>query len=219
MSSTGPDEWPSQFTHHLNAGQLDAVLELYESEARFVTPMGEMLVGHDPIRGVLAGLIRAQAQLHSQVIKAVTVGEVALLYTDFDGTRVESGQTVDFSSRAIEVLRRQADGAWKLIVGDPNGRGKHDSAPPNASRGHAIDGDLDQMTRTQLIEEVQRLRHGIRQHRDCSGQELCWHHPALWGLLPERTDPLPEVPDWPEFLHGCVKYRQSLDVQAPRSPE
>ena len=25
-------------------------------------------------------------------------------------------------SRAIEVLRRQADGTWKLIVGDPGGR-------------------------------------------------------------------------------------------------
>jgi len=39
------------------------------------------------------------------------------------------------------------------------------------------------------IDEVKRLRQGIRQHRDSSLHELCWHHPSLWGLLPEKTDP------------------------------
>ena len=81
-----------------------------------------------------------------------------------------------------------------------------------------IDDDLETMTRDQLATEVRRLRDGIRKHRDSSGQELCWHHPALWGLLPERTDPLPQVPEWPEFLRGCVKYRESLDVQLPDAP-
>ena len=75
--------------------------------------------------------------------------------------------------------------------------------------------DLDSMTRDELILEVKKLRQGIRQHRDNTGHELCWHHPALWGLLPEKTDPIPVVPEWPEFLRGCVAYRQSLDQQAP----
>ena len=82
----------------------------------------------------------------------------------------------------------------------------------------AVDGDLARMTRQQLIAEVQRLRDGIRRHRNATGHELCWHHPELWGLLPERTDPAPAVPDWPQFLEGCIRYRQSLDVQAPDAP-
>jgi hypothetical protein len=80
--------------------------------------------------------------------------------------------------------------------------------------GQMIDEDLAEMTRAQLIEEVKKLRRGIREHRDSSLHELCWHHPALWGLLPERTDPVPIVPAWPQFMQGCVKYRQSLDEQA-----
>ena len=74
------------------------------------------------------------------------------------------------------------------------------------------------MSRDQLIAEAKRLRAGIRQHRDSTGDELCWHHPALWSLLPERTDPLPTVPTWPEFLRGCLRYRQSLDEQLPDAP-
>lgn len=81
-----------------------------------------------------------------------------------------------------------------------------------------MDEDLDGLTREALVAEVVRLRDGIRRHRDSSGHELCWHHPELWGLLPERTDPLPAVPDWEPFLHGCVRYRASLDVQLPGAP-
>jgi uncharacterized protein (TIGR02246 family) len=118
-----PDDWPRVFENHLNAGDLDAVLALYDSEAHFVAPSGEILVGHDQIREVLARLIAAKTRFRSRVIRAVTVGEIAHLSTDFEGTMVdESGKTVAIRSKAIEVLRRQRDGGWKLIVGNPNGR-------------------------------------------------------------------------------------------------
>lgn len=81
-----------------------------------------------------------------------------------------------------------------------------------------MDEDLEAMTHAELVAEARRLRQGIRAHRDSSGQELCWHHPALWGLLPERTDPQPAVPAWPQFMRGCVRYRQSLDEQLPDAP-
>jgi hypothetical protein len=79
----------------------------------------------------------------------------------------------------------------------------------------AMDDDLSELPREALIEEVKRLRAGIRAHRDSSKHELCWHHPQLWALLPEKTDPLPEVPEWPQFMRGCIRYRQSLDRQLP----
>ena len=81
-----------------------------------------------------------------------------------------------------------------------------------------MDEDLESLTAPQLIAEVRRLRAGIREHRDSTGQGLCWHHPKLWGLLPERSDPKPTVPEWPQFLRGCIRYRQSLDEQIPQAP-
>ena len=81
-----------------------------------------------------------------------------------------------------------------------------------------MDEDLERLSREALIAEVKRLRHGIREHRDSSGHDLCWHHPQLWGLLPERVDPEIAVPPWPKFLRGCVKYRESLERQRPDAP-
>jgi hypothetical protein len=62
------------------------------------------------------------------------------------------------------------------------------------------------------------LRAGIRRHRDSTKHELCWHHPELWDLLPEKIDPDIEVPSWPQFLRGCLRYRESLDMQRPDAP-
>ncbi|MDT3683491.1 MAG: hypothetical protein RO009_00410 [Pseudorhodoplanes sp.] len=80
-----------------------------------------------------------------------------------------------------------------------------------------MDDDLHGMSRDQLIAEVKRLRAGIRAHRDSSGHDLCWHHPQLWGLLPERIDPDVAVPPWPKFLRGCLKYREALERELPQA--
>ncbi|UVK37123.1 hypothetical protein LHFGNBLO_004118 [Mesorhizobium sp. AR10] len=81
-----------------------------------------------------------------------------------------------------------------------------------------MDDDLDGLDRDALIAEVKRLRTGIRGHRDSTGHDLCWHHPDLWALLPEKTEPAIAVPPWPKFMRGCIHYRQSLDEQAPGAP-
>ena len=72
---------------------------------------------------MIAGLIRSQTKMKSRVLRVNAIDDLALLYTDFDGTTVDgSGKTIELRSRAIEVLRRQTDGTWKLIIGDPNAR-------------------------------------------------------------------------------------------------
>ena len=81
-----------------------------------------------------------------------------------------------------------------------------------------LDRDLDGMDRDRLAEEVKRLRAAIREHRDSTAMDLCWHHPKLWGLLPEKVEPAIAVPEWPQFLRGCVAYRQMLDEQRPDAP-
>jgi uncharacterized protein (TIGR02246 family) len=123
ISPHKPEDWSRQFVEHFNAGDLDAVMSLYEPEARFVTGSGETLVGRDAIRKVLGDLIEAKTQFQSRVVRTAIVGDIAQLYTDFEGTRVDdAGKTIPVRNKAIEVLRRQPDGSWKLIMGDPNGR-------------------------------------------------------------------------------------------------
>lgn len=81
-----------------------------------------------------------------------------------------------------------------------------------------MDDDLQNLSREELVDQVKRLREGVREHRDATGHQLCWHHPTLWNLLPEKTEPAIAVPPWPKFLRGCLHYRESLDEQRPDAP-
>ena len=81
-----------------------------------------------------------------------------------------------------------------------------------------MDEDLAHLTRDELIAEILRLRAGIRAHRDSSGHDLCWHHPELWNLLPEPLPKALAIPDWPQFLRGCIQYRESLGRERPDDP-
>jgi uncharacterized protein (TIGR02246 family) len=119
MPPLKPEEWPCLFESHLNAGDLDAAAALYAPEACFVPKSGETVKGRDAIQTVLSGLIARKERLRGRVVKAVVAGDTAVLYTDWQGT-ADGGEE---RSRAIEVLRRQPDGTWLLVVGDPNGRG------------------------------------------------------------------------------------------------
>ena len=158
-----PEDWPGVFEQHLNAGDLDAVTTLYEPEARFVTKSGETLIGRDRIRKVLGGMIEAKARLHSRVVKAVTVGDIAQLYTDFEGSmNDDSGKRVAIRHQAIEVLRRQVDGTWKLIVGDPNRRESTPGAgttPPRAAavRIARLRSKRNFFTRLSILRSAKRL--------------------------------------------------------------
>lgn len=77
-----------------------------------------------------------------------------------------------------------------------------------------MDDDLAERSWDELLAEVVRLRAGVRAHRDASGQDLCWHHPQLWGLLPEPIprDGLAAVPA------RLRENREALDREVPDAP-
>ncbi|MFO1140944.1 MAG: hypothetical protein U1E59_00915 [Amaricoccus sp.] len=93
---------------------------------------------------------------------------------------------------------------------------------PRLPAGEDPDADLEAMAPAALLAHAREMRAAIRAHRDASGHELCWHHPELWGLLPDTPKGGQAVPDWPQFLRGCILYRASLDRElgeAPRTTE
>ena len=118
-----PEDWPPLFVQHLNSGDLEAVAALYAPNARFLARAGETIVARDRIRDVLARMIRSKTKLQSRVITAISADDVAVLYSDFEATTMDaSEETIHVRYNAVEVLRRQPNGCWKLIVSDPNGR-------------------------------------------------------------------------------------------------
>jgi uncharacterized protein (TIGR02246 family) len=125
MTARTPEECDSLFERHLNAGDLDALVALYEPTATLVASPGELSVGHPAIRDALGGFIAAKAQMRLTVGQILRSGDdLAVLYNDWSGHYTDpDGARVEVAGQAIEIVRRQPDGSWLFAVDDAFARG------------------------------------------------------------------------------------------------
>jgi uncharacterized protein (TIGR02246 family) len=111
----------SKFEAAFNAGDIDALLALYEPEAVFVARGGEILRGHDEIRIAFERMFAAKIRIHLETAGIVEGVEGLVLMhgcwtltgTQADGTPLETMGT------SAEVLRRQPDGSWRYAIDNP----------------------------------------------------------------------------------------------------
>ena len=66
-----------------------------------------------------------QPVLRCDVVKVVKAGDgLAVLYNDWNlSAKGRDGERIERAGKAVEVVRRQADGAWLFAIDDPYGRG------------------------------------------------------------------------------------------------
>jgi uncharacterized protein (TIGR02246 family) len=125
MSARTPEECDRLFAEHVNAGDVEALLALYEPGCALVKSDGTVATGQAAIHGVMARLIQMRPTIRTQVTKVVRTGEaLAIVYNDWSLTaKGTDGSTIERAGRALEVVRRQPDGGWKFAIDDPFGRG------------------------------------------------------------------------------------------------
>jgi len=109
----------------MNAGDLDALVALYEATATLITQEGTAATGHAAIRAALGPIVAAKPSIRMHVVRSDPAGgDLAVLYNDWHLTVVgPTGDTIDVAGKAIEIVRRQPDGTWRFVYDDPNARG------------------------------------------------------------------------------------------------
>ncbi len=123
MPARLPEECDRIFAERLNGGDVEGVLALYEERGCYVLRDG-VATGPAAIRPVVERLIASGARLSCDVKRVVRAGEgLALLYNDWRLTVTgDDGSPAERKGRALELVRRQADGAWRFVIDDPYGR-------------------------------------------------------------------------------------------------
>src|SRR5262249_10138556 len=86
MAAKTPEDCATLFERHLNAGDLDALADLYEPDAVLVPNPGESAVGRKAIRETLGGFVAAKAEIRLRVGQVLRAGDdLALIYGDWSG--------------------------------------------------------------------------------------------------------------------------------------
>jgi ketosteroid isomerase-like protein len=114
MPARTPSEIHRLFEAAFNAGDLEAILALYEPGAVFIA--GERsLAGHDAIRDFYRISVAQGARMKLETRAVVeSVDGMALLYGAWS-----VGPPVSAEGLSTEVVRRQPNGDWKFVIDNP----------------------------------------------------------------------------------------------------
>lgn len=125
MQARTPEDCDRLFGECVNAGEVEGVVALYEESACFVQRDGGVAAGHSEIRKVVSRIVAMKPDLQGDVIRVIWAGEnLAMVYNDWKmSANGRDGERVERSGKAVEVVRRQADGTWLFAIDDPYGRG------------------------------------------------------------------------------------------------
>jgi uncharacterized protein (TIGR02246 family) len=107
------------FAAGINAGDVDAVLELYEADATLVDPGGQPVTGHAALRAFFEQLVAAKFRVDLETRSVHVVGDLALLSNTWRGAVDTPDGAIELNGTTAEVGRRQADGTWCYVLDNP----------------------------------------------------------------------------------------------------
>ena len=122
MPARTPEEAHRLWAETFNAGDLDALVALYEPDAILMSQPGQTVTGHAAIREALQGFLALKPKFNLQFQKALESGDLALLYSRWtlSGTGPD-GNELTLSGQTSDVARRQPDGSWLFVIDNPFG--------------------------------------------------------------------------------------------------
>jgi uncharacterized protein (TIGR02246 family) len=117
-----PIDTVNQLVQAINRRDADRALGFYEPDAVLVIQPGQVARGAAQLRDALAGFAALEPTLESEAQHVIQVGDLALYLGRWTlrGT-APTGQPLIMGGESTDILRRQPDGEWRIVVDNPWG--------------------------------------------------------------------------------------------------
>jgi uncharacterized protein (TIGR02246 family) len=118
MPATEPEQIHGLFEQAFNAGDLEALMALYEPDAALIPQPGVVAEGTDAIRESLTWFLDRRGQITLNTTLIVRVGDLTYLANrwSLSGGTMPDGSPAELGATTAEVARRQADGTWLYVI-------------------------------------------------------------------------------------------------------
>ena len=118
MAATEPEQMHGLFEQAFNAGDIEALMALYESDAALIPQPGAIVEGTTAIRDALRWFLDRQGQITLDTKLVVRVGDLAFLTNRWSltGGTMPDGSPAELGAATAEVARRQPDGTWLYVI-------------------------------------------------------------------------------------------------------
>jgi len=118
MPATEPEQIHGSFEQAFNAGDLDALMSLYEPDAALIPQPGTVVEGTAAIRDSLRWFLDRRGQITLDTTLVVRVGNLAYLSNRWSltGATMPDGTPAELAATTAEVARQQPDGTWLYVI-------------------------------------------------------------------------------------------------------
>jgi ketosteroid isomerase-like protein len=123
MNVSRPEDFHRSYAEAFNSGDVQSVVNLYEPNAVFVPQPDQVVSGHAAI-AELPKQFQALGHMLGAMRYFISAGEVALASATWQISGGDpDGKPIDVRETSADLLRRQPDGRWLLVVDHPFGAG------------------------------------------------------------------------------------------------
>lgn len=123
-STSSPAGLMKLFAKHAAAGDVEALLSLYEPNAVFQPQFGAAITGHEQLRPANQEFLAIKPVIsYTAEPDVLMVDDIALVTNFWTMTAtLPDGSTMTDGGTSADVLRRQADGTWRVLIDQPRGQ-------------------------------------------------------------------------------------------------
>jgi ketosteroid isomerase-like protein len=110
-------------TSAFHAKDIAAVMATYENAPTVLFEPGVPVTGGAPVEQMFSGMVMSDPQFtFADGHEVIVNGDIALHITPWSMTAAgPDGTSMSQTGLSVAVLRRQADGSWKMVIDNPHG--------------------------------------------------------------------------------------------------
>ena len=118
--ASNPQDLPRLFLEGLNAGDVDAVVALYEADGVVAPHPSQVVAGSRRIRAMVADFLAHRPRFALLDTEVVRAGGLALIRARWTMTAADaSGVETEMAIAPTLVARRQPEGHWLVVIDRP----------------------------------------------------------------------------------------------------
>lgn len=96
-----------------NTGEINIVLSMYDVSGVIVAEPNSPVSGSEDFQAAVKGILSIKGKMEINTVYCLQAGDVAVGRSEWS---IRDGDEIKVAARGIELLKRQEDGTWKVLI-------------------------------------------------------------------------------------------------------
>ncbi len=96
-----------------NTGDVATVMSMYDTSGIMVPEPGKTVTGKNKWEEAIKGILSIKGKMTIKTVYCLQAGDVAVGRSEWN---ITDGNEVKIAAKGIELMKKQADGSWKIVV-------------------------------------------------------------------------------------------------------